>query len=73
MKITWLALFLVAAFSVVAAEPTNFQVRVVADGVNLRVRPDAGTEVVSQVQEGQLLGWEFWRQPMRRFGLRNSL
>ena len=55
MKITWLALFLVAAFSVVAAEPTNFQVRVVADGVNLRVRPDAGTEVVSQVQEGQLL------------------
>lgn len=48
-------LVLVTAISATAAEPTNFQVRVVADNVNLRVRPDAGTEVVSQVHEGQLL------------------
>lgn len=55
MKITYMALACVTVLSAVAAESTNFQVRVVADDVNLRVRPDAGTEVVAQVQEGQLL------------------
>jgi len=50
-----MALVLVTGLAAAAAEPTNFQVRVVADNVNLRVRPDAGTEVVSQVREGQLL------------------
>jgi len=55
MKINWIALVLGSVLSAIAAEPTNFQVRVVADNVNLRVRPDAGTEVVAQVQEGQFL------------------
>jgi hypothetical protein len=55
MKITWMAFVLVTVLSAVAAESTNFQVRVVADNVNLRVRPDAGTEVVAQAHEGQLL------------------
>lgn len=55
MKITWIVLVWVSVHSVVAMEPTNFQVRVVADNVNLRVRPDPGTEVVSQVHDGQLL------------------
>ena len=55
MKITWSALVLTTVISAMAAEPTNFQVRVTSDNVNLRVRPDAGTEVVAQVQEGQLL------------------
>ncbi len=55
MKICWMALVLGSALSAAAVEPTNFQVRVVAADVNLRVRPDADTEVVAQVQEGQLL------------------
>lgn len=55
MKKTIFALVFVSVFSAAAMELTNLQVRVVADNVNLRVRPDAGTEVVAQVQEGQLL------------------
>ncbi|MEI7880821.1 MAG: SH3 domain-containing protein [bacterium] len=55
MKITFITLVFVSVFSAAAMELTNFQVRVVAANVNLRVRPDAGTEVVAQVQEGQLL------------------
>ena len=51
MKITFITLFFVSIFSAVASDLTNFQVRVVADNVNLRVRPDAGTEVVAQVQD----------------------
>ncbi len=55
MKIFRMLFVLVFALSVSAVESTNYQVRVIASDVNLRVRPDAGTEVVSQVQEGQLL------------------
>lgn len=55
MKILWIALVCASLGSASAIEPTNIQVRVVADNVNLRVRPDAGTEVVAQVQEGQIL------------------
>lgn len=55
MKTTFITLVFMSVFSAGAMEPTNFQVRVVVDNVNLRVRPDAGTEVVSQVHEGQLL------------------
>ncbi len=55
MKTIWISLVLMSVLSSFAAEQTNFQVRVVASDVNVRVRPDAGTEVVVQVQEGQLL------------------
>jgi uncharacterized protein YraI len=55
MKKYWIALGLGCVLSAGAAESTNIQVRVVADDVNVRVRPDAGTEVVSQVQAGQVL------------------
>lgn len=55
MKILWIALVCASFAPASAMESTNFQIRVVADNVNLRVRPDAGTEVVAQVQEGQLL------------------
>lgn len=55
MKITWMTLVLASVLCAGASGLTNFQVRVVASDVNLRVRPDAGTEVVAQAQEGQLL------------------
>ena len=55
MKHFWIALVLGSVLSAGAAESTNIQVRVVADNVNVRVRPDAGTEVVTQVQAGQIL------------------
>jgi hypothetical protein len=55
MKMLWMAVVCGGVLSVGAVESTNFQVRVIASDVNLRVRPDAGTEVVAQIQEGQLL------------------
>ncbi|MEI6563758.1 MAG: SH3 domain-containing protein [bacterium] len=55
MKFNWLVLVLANVIPAMAFEPTNFQVRVVGDDVNVRVRPDAGTEVVTQLQAGQFL------------------
>lgn len=41
--------------SVCAGQGTNFEVTATGDKVNLRCRPDSGTEVVMQASEGQTL------------------
>ena len=55
MKVQWIGLGLVWAVSALGQGTTNGEFRVVADKVNLRVRPDAGTEVLAQALEGQTL------------------
>ena len=55
MKATCMVLGMIIALSVPGWAITNFDVRVITDNVNLRVRPDAGTEVVAQAQDGQVL------------------
>ena len=55
MNINWMILGLLGVVSAFGQGTTNFEVRVNGDKVSLRARPEAGTEVVSQVHEGQLL------------------
>lgn len=55
MNVNWMILGLLGAISVFGQGTTNFEVRVNGDKVSLRARPEVGTEVVSQVHEGQLL------------------
>jgi Bacterial SH3 domain len=55
MKATCMVLGMLIALSGPGWAATNFDVRVITDNVNLRVRPDAGTEVVAQAHEGQIL------------------
>jgi len=55
MKLQWIGLGMVWALSALGQGTTNGDYRVMADKVNLRVRPDAGTEVIAQAQEGQTL------------------
>jgi SH3-like domain-containing protein len=51
----WMILGLLGAGSVFGQGVTNLEVRTLADKVNLRVRPESGTEVVAQTGEGQTL------------------
>lgn len=55
MNMNWLVLGMLGAISAWGQGATNFEVRTIADKVNLRVRPEAGTEVVAQAGDGQLL------------------
>ncbi len=55
MTMKWMILGLLGAGSVFGQGVTNLEVRTLADKVNLRVRPESGTEVVAQVGEGQTL------------------
>lgn len=55
MTMKWIMLGMFCAVSVSGQGTTNFQVRTLADKVNLRARPESGTEVVAQADDGQLL------------------
>lgn len=55
MRIRCLVWCLLGTVSALGQGVTNFEVRANADNVNLRVRPDAGTEVVAQARENQRL------------------
>lgn len=55
LNIIWMSLGLLGAVSAVGQGTTNFEVRTVADKVNLRARPDSGSEVVAQAEDGQAL------------------
>jgi hypothetical protein len=55
MNMKWMILGLLGAGSVFGQGVTNLEVRTVADKVNLRVRPESGTEVVAQAGDGQTL------------------
>lgn len=55
MKPSWIMLGMLMAGSSLLQAGTNFTVHATADNVNLRVRPDVGTEVVAQASKGQSL------------------
>lgn len=55
MNMKWMILGLLGAGSVFGQGVTNLEVRTLADKVNLRVRPESGTEVVAQAGDGQTL------------------
>lgn len=55
MKLNWLLLGMMLSGSMFVQAGTNFTVQATADNVNLRVRPDSGTEVVAQARKGQSL------------------
>lgn len=55
MNAKWMIIGIMGATAAFGQVATNFEGAVNADRVNLRVRPDAATEVVAQVQEGQIL------------------
>lgn len=55
MNVKWISLGMVWAVSALGQGDTNGEFRVLADKVNLRVRPDAGSEVIAQAPVGQIL------------------
>jgi SH3-like domain-containing protein len=55
MNMKWMLLGMVCAVSAFGQGATNLQVRTLADKVNLRARPESGTEVVAQAGDGQSL------------------
>lgn len=55
MKLNWMLLGMLLSGSSWLQAGTNFSVQATADNVNLRVRPDSGTEVVGQAHKGQSL------------------
>ena len=55
MNVKWVICVMFGAASVFGQGTTNFEVRAMADKVNLRARPTDGTEVVAQARDGQPL------------------
>lgn len=55
MNMNWMIVGMICAVPAFGQGTTNLQVRTIADKVNLRVRPEAGTEVVAQAGAGQAL------------------
>lgn len=51
----WIVIGLMGAMPVWGQTVTNLDLHATSDGVNLRARPDAQTEVVAQAHEGQVL------------------